>query len=287
MDSGCWILQCFLTFLCHQRIRATSRATSESMARGLAHTSLDRDGCVHSFSWIVLKAMPPLDAGPEGPLAHSRIWNCLDELGVRHLTDRCKDSIGQLQIKPDALRLRPFALKHALPFCRQVHRRLSRLQGGMWSIAIQVQNEILGVAIVGRPVARLLDNGLRLQVLRVAVKSGTPNACSMLYGACSRAARAMGASDLLTYIHNDETGVSLKASGWIEDDQFRSRGGEWSRKSRTETAAEEPGEKRRWWAPWSQAAKAIIARRQNEQRDVSATRVTRGDQANAQIGRKR
>lgn len=143
-------------------------------------------------------------------------------------------------------------------FCRRVHRRLKRLQGGMWSIAIQVRNEIRGVAVVGRPNARLLDDGLKLQVIRVAVRLGTPNGCSMLYGACSRAARAMGASDLLTYIHDDESGVSLRAAGWIEDEHFRSRGGQWTRKSRTEAAAEETGPKRRWWAPWSQVAKQII-----------------------------
>lgn len=156
------------------------------------------------------------------------------------------------------LRLRPYPIKHALPFVRQVHRRLPVLQGGMWSIAVQDGVGVRGVAVVGRPNARMLDDGHRLQVLRVAVLVGTPNGCSMLYGSCSRAARSMGASDLFTYIHDDETGVSLRASGWVEDTAFESDGGEWSRSSRQRDATTEPGKKRRFWAPWSQYVKAIV-----------------------------
>jgi hypothetical protein len=152
----------------------------------------------------------------------------------------------------NALRLRPYPIKRALPFVRAVHRRLPALQGGMWSVAIQGGDEVRGVAVVGRPNARMLDNGRRLQVLRVAVIVGTPNGCSMLYGACSRAARSMGSTDLFTYIHDDETGVSLKAAGWIEDVEFESGGGEWSRPSRQREATTEPGKKRRFWAPWSE-----------------------------------
>jgi len=155
--------------------------------------------------------------------------------------------------------LRPYPIKHALTFCRTVHRRLKYLQGGMWAVAIYDSSGIRGVAVVGRPNARMLDNGLRLQVLRVAVVDNTPNGCSMLYGACSRAARAMGASDLLTYIHDDETGVSLRAAGWIED-AFQSSGGEWTRDSRQRRAAIDAGGKRRWWAPWSDAVRAYRER---------------------------
>lgn len=149
------------------------------------------------------------------------------------------------------LRLRPYPIKRALPFVRAVHRRLPALLGGMWSVAIQGGDEVRGVAVVGRPNARLMDNGHRLQVLRVAVIVGTPNGCSMLYGSCSRSARSMGATDLFTYIHDDETGVSLKAAGWVEDVEFESDGGEWSRPSRQRVATTEPGKKRRYWAPWS------------------------------------
>lgn len=150
-----------------------------------------------------------------------------------------------------SLALRPYPVKHALPFCELVHRRLPRLQGAMWAIGCWRERELRGVAIVGRPTARMLDDGARLQVLRVAVIEGTHNACSMLYGAAARAAKAMGASSCFTYIHDDETGVSLRAAGWVEDEDFDSAGGEWSRPSRTRPATVEPGPKRRFWAPWS------------------------------------
>lgn len=162
-----------------------------------------------------------------------------------------------------ALRLRPYPVKRALPFVRAVHRRLPKILGGMWSVALQQAAEIRGVAVVGRPNARLMDDGERLQVLRVAVIVGTPNGCSMLYGACSRAARAMGASDLFTYIHDDESGVSLKASGWIEDTEFESDGGLWGRAGR-ERQTVEPGGKRRFWAPWSAYVKTMKGVRENE-----------------------
>lgn len=150
------------------------------------------------------------------------------------------------------MRLRPIPVKRALLFNAATHRRLPALQGGMWAVAIEDAEMLLGVAIVGRPTARMLDDGKRLQVLRCAVIEGVYNGCSMLYGACSRAARAMNATDLFTYIHDDETGVSLRASGWIEDAEFESNGGEWSRPSRKRSKTVEPGAKRRFFAPWSE-----------------------------------
>lgn len=150
-----------------------------------------------------------------------------------------------------SLSLSPCVLKTAIPFCRRVHRRLPVLQGAMWAVGAFDGEELRGVAIVGRPTARMLDDGARLQVLRVAVAEGTPNGCSILYGATARAARSMGATDLFTYIHDDESGDSLKASGWIEDEGFESRGGEWSRPSRGRSKTVESGGKKRWFAPWS------------------------------------
>ena len=77
--------------------------------------------------------------------------------------------------------------------------------------------QVHGVAIIGRPVARLLDDGRTAEVLRVAT-DGTGNACSMLYGAAHRAARALGYSRIFTYTRQDEPGASLRASNWILDD---------------------------------------------------------------------
>jgi hypothetical protein len=70
-----------------------------------------------------------------------------------------------------------------------------------------------GVAIVGRPVSRVLDDGWTLEVSRVAT-DGVRNGCSMLYGACRRAAFALGYRRLVTYVLSTEPGTSLRAAGW-------------------------------------------------------------------------
>lgn len=67
--------------------------------------------------------------------------------------------------------------------------------------------------VVGRPVARALDDGWTLEVTRMCT-DGTRNACSLLYGAAWRATRALGYHKLMTYTLNTEPGTSLLASGW-------------------------------------------------------------------------
>lgn len=149
------------------------------------------------------------------------------------------------------LTLAPWTVKQALPFVARVHRRLPRIQGAMWAIRVMRGTQTVGVALVGHP-ARTMSHDT-LCVLRVAVEDGHTNACSMLYGACARAAKAMGAQNLVTYTHGDEHGTSLKASGWV-DDGF-TEGGEHSRPSRPRGPAVDPLPKRRWYAPWSARVK--------------------------------
>lgn len=86
-----------------------------------------------------------------------------------------------------------------------------------------------GVVIVGRPVSRIIDQYRVAEVSRLAT-DGYKNACSILYGAAARVAKAMGFQSIQTYILDSESGVSLKASGW----QFEaiSDGGTWSREQR-------------------------------------------------------
>ena len=86
-----------------------------------------------------------------------------------------------------------------------------------------------GVAIVGHPIARRLDDGLTVEVLRVCT-DGTHNACSILYGACARIAREMGYKRIVTYTLESEPGTSLKASGWTRIGE--AGGGDWNVPSR-------------------------------------------------------
>lgn len=139
----------------------------------------------------------------------------------------------------------------ALAFVKDVHRRLPNIQGAMWCVSIREGSEIVGVALVGWPSQEQTNDEIdHLRVLRVAVKEGYKNGCSMLYGAAWRAARAMGATSMDTFTHLDEPGTSLRAAGWIE--AGLTAGGEYSRKSRFRKAQIDAGPKRRWWAPGSE-----------------------------------
>lgn len=111
------------------------------------------------------------------------------------------------------LELVPISLKEANAFVEQHHRHHKPVVGHKFSVAASDGKKIVGVAIVGRPVSRYLDDGWTLEVNRLCT-DGTKNACSFLYSAAWRAARNMGYKKLVTYILDTENGASLKASGW-------------------------------------------------------------------------
>lgn len=104
-------------------------------------------------------------------------------------------------------------LKEANSFVGQHHRHHGPVTGHKFSIGLSTDGKVVGVVIVGRPVSRYLDDGWTLEVNRLCT-DGTRNACSMLYAAAWRAARAMGYKRLITYILESESGVSLRAAGW-------------------------------------------------------------------------
>jgi hypothetical protein len=128
------------------------------------------------------------------------------------------------------LRVQPIGLRAANDFVARLHRHHGPTRGHKFSISVMDEHVVLhGVAIAGRPVARHLDDGLTLEVLRVCT-DGTPNACSMLYGAVARAGRAMGYERVITYTLTTEPGTSLRAAGWHVDKDVRAES--WSRADR-------------------------------------------------------
>ena len=153
------------------------------------------------------------------------------------------------------LQVRPCSIREARLWTRATHRHLPNVQGGLWAVQLLRDGERVGVAIVGHPARVWMADGV-LAVLRVAVVEGVPSGCSMLLGACARAARAMGASDLVTYTLADEPGTSLRAAGWVEAGW--TDGGEHSRLARPRKAAVDSRPKRRWLAPWGERAKASV-----------------------------
>jgi hypothetical protein len=108
----------------------------------------------------------------------------------------------------------PIGLKEANAYVENHHRHNKPTVGHKFSIGVKNGDVLVGVCICGKPIARKLDDGKTLEVRRVCT-DGTPNACSILYGAAARIAREMGYERIITYTLQSEPGTSLKASGWI------------------------------------------------------------------------
>lgn len=146
------------------------------------------------------------------------------------------------------LALRPIGLRAANAWIDEVHRHHGPVRGHKFSVSVvDAAGQTRGVAVAGRPVARNLDDGLTLEVLRVAT-DGAPNACSMLYGACTRAGKGMGylPHRIITYTLASEPGTSLLAAGWVR--VAATEGGSWSRPSRPRLDLHPLDEKVRWHA---------------------------------------
>jgi hypothetical protein len=107
--------------------------------------------------------------------------------------------------------LRPCTITEARRFIGRHHRHSAAPSSGLFAVAVG-NPELCGVALVGRPVARRLDDGWTAEITRVCTL-GERNACSMLYGACVRAAKALGYRRIITYTLASESGASLRATG--------------------------------------------------------------------------
>lgn len=147
----------------------------------------------------------------------------------------------------------PMSLREARAYVDRVHRHHRAPQGGLFAIGLEDAGAVVGCAIVGKPVARMLDDDYTAEVTRLAT-DGSKNACSMLYAAAWRAARAMGYRRLVTYILGTEPGTSLDAAGWTL--VGTSGGGSWNRagRPRVDTHPTEP--KLRWEAVVPQPVRA-------------------------------
>ena len=114
-----------------------------------------------------------------------------------------------------ALKARPLTLKQANALVADLHRHHKPVTGHRFSIGAFSGDTLVGVAIVGRPVARKTDQYLVAEVTRLCT-NGHKNACSFLYASCARICKEMGFNSIQTFILDTETGTSLKASGWSQ-----------------------------------------------------------------------
>jgi len=142
------------------------------------------------------------------------------------------------------LEIVPISLDEANAFVAEYHRHHKPVTGHKFSLAVSDGEKVCGVAIVGRPVSRMADDGWTLEVNRCAT-NGTRNACSMLYRSAWRAAVAIGYRRLITYTLAAEGGASLRGAGFTCLGQRG--GGSWSRQERPRVDAH-PTQKKLLWS---------------------------------------
>ena len=111
------------------------------------------------------------------------------------------------------MEIRPITFKAASDYINKHHRHHKATVGCKFCIGLFDGSKMIGCAVCGRPVSRRLDDGLTCEINRLCT-DGTKNACSMLYGASCRIAKAMGYKKVITYILESENGASLKASNF-------------------------------------------------------------------------
>lgn len=110
----------------------------------------------------------------------------------------------------------PLELREANAFVESLHRHHPPVHRDKFRIGCVEDDKLVGVVQLGRPVARFLDDGETIEVVRLCT-DGTRNACSFLYGRAAAIAKQMGYKRIITYILDTESGASLKASGWDFD----------------------------------------------------------------------
>lgn len=141
------------------------------------------------------------------------------------------------------MRVAPCTVSAAALQVKLWHRHLPVVVGGLFAAKVVDDDGVcVGVAIAGNP-SRAWQGSGRIVIDRVAT-TGSPNACSMLYGALCRAAKALGYDEAWTYTLPEEPGVSLRAAGFVE--MGSTRGEEWNRPSRPRSPAKNTEPKRRW-----------------------------------------
>lgn len=141
------------------------------------------------------------------------------------------------------MELRPISIRDARKAVTAWHRHLPPPQGARFAIAAYVDDQLVGVAMVGNPNARMQMDGRTAEVIRVAT-DGTRNACSFLYARAKRAAQALGFTRVITKTLPGESGASLRAVGAKRTHTTRRQS--WDRPSRRRQTSVEPQPKIAW-----------------------------------------
>lgn len=171
-----------------------------------------------------------------------------------------------------SLRIVPIELSEANALVKRWHRHHKEAQGHRFSIGVYdtKKQEIVGAAIVGRPVARLVNWRTTVEVVRL-VSDGTKNACSILYAASARVAKELGYEKIQTYILDTEAGTSLLASGWVCENKTSGGGHGWH--NRPGRRDDQPENKKQRWVKVlnSHVAREVVAKPNNASTRTAGT----------------
>lgn len=209
------------------------------------HRDFQLETCCAGFHELLCDAMV------DSPRLAARLVSALG-VGVAtgdRLRTICDSGLGALQLDwhPTICEV---TLADAKAFVRKHHAHCPKPPAGWrWGHGIRNGHELVGVAMVGRPVARRICQRTVVEVQRLCINRSVPpglvwNCCSMLYAAAAKRARAEGYIRIITYSLADEAGTALKAAGWVCEGV--AGGGSWDRKSRPRLNCGPTGPKRRW-----------------------------------------
>lgn len=113
-------------------------------------------------------------------------------------------------------RVVPLSFRQVCVYVRAHHRHAKAPRGGKVFLGLRdLTGALVGVAVLGRPVARAFDPEEVAEITRTCT-TGVPNANSQLYGACRQIAKAMGYARVITYTEEGESGASLRAAGFVQ-----------------------------------------------------------------------
>lgn len=148
------------------------------------------------------------------------------------------------------MRIVPLTLREANDFVERWHRHSARTSndGGKYAIGLENDGQLVGVAIVGRPIARLLQVEGAAELLRLCTSPNAPKgAGSKLYSRAKRIWQLMGGTTIHTYTLTKESGETMRGAGLRDEDSIEVKGAQWDRTNRRRTIKaihDEP--KRRW-----------------------------------------
>ena len=188
-------------------------------------------------------------------MADDPVWAraVLQRADVEHLTGhrlrRLADDGGCTMLLDYKLDLRPIVFSAARAFVARYHDHCRAPVAWRFGMSVFNGYVMVGVVMVGNPVARALNGRGILEVNRRCIRRDLPralawNAASKLYGWAAREACQRGWSKIITYTRTDEDGTSVAAAGWEQEAVTRGRG--WHSKQRPRSNTNAFIDKIRW-----------------------------------------